>query len=125
MPAMHFLAVFIGGGFGSMTRYFVSRQMLILFGSAFPVGTLVVNVLGSFLIGVIATLIANKPQHDLFQFLLITGFLGGFTTFSAFSLETMKFLLSGNTASAFLYIFLSIFLCLFFAYLGMQFTKVL
>jgi CrcB protein len=99
--------------------------MLILFGSTFPVGTLVVNVLGSFLIGVIATLIANKPQHDLFQFLLITGFLGGFTTFSAFSLETLKFLLSGNTASAFLYIFLSIFLCLFFAYLGMQFTKVL
>jgi CrcB protein len=125
MQAMHFLAVFIGGGFGSMTRYFVSRQMLILFGSTFPVGTLVVNVLGSFLIGVIATLIANKPQHDLFQFLLITGFLGGFTTFSAFSLETLKFLLSGNTASAFLYIFLSIFLCLFFAYLGMQFTKVL
>lgn len=92
MQAMHFLAVFIGGGVGSMTRYFVSRQMLVLFGSAFPVGTLVVNVLGSFLIGVIASLIANKPQHDLFQFLLITGFLGGFTTFSAFSLETWKLL---------------------------------
>jgi CrcB protein len=123
MQAMHFLAVFVGGGIGSMTRYFVSRQMLVLFGSAFPVGTLVVNVLGSFLIGVIATLIANKPQHDLFQFLLITGFLGGFTTFSAFSLETWKLLSTGQLEMGLLNILLNVLLSIFFVYLGILLLK--
>jgi len=118
MQGVHLLAVFLGGGIGSVTRYVVSRQMLLAFGSAFPVGTLVVNVLGSFLIGVIATLITNKPQHDLFQFLLITGFLGGFTTFSAFSLETWKLLSAGNFSAAFLNIGLNVILSIVFVCLG-------
>jgi CrcB protein len=92
--------------------------MLLAFGSAFPAGTLVVNVLGSFLIGVIASQIANKPQHDLFQFLLITGFLGGFTTFSAFSLETYQLIVSGNVSGAFLNILLNVVLSIIFVYLG-------
>lgn len=123
MQVIHLLAIFIGGGVGSVTRYIVSRQMLFLFGASFPVGTLAVNALGSFLIGVIASLIANKPQHDLFQFLLITGFLGGFTTFSAFSLETWKLISAGQFEAGLLNIFLNVLLSIFFVFLGILTLK--
>ncbi len=86
---MNLLAIFLGGGAGALARYgfaaFVSRQM----GSGFPWGTLAVNLLGAFLMGLIVELLAlkiNLPPSA--RLLLTTGFLGGFTTFSAFSLES-------------------------------------
>jgi len=74
---MHWLLVFVGGGLGALSRHAVGRATLHAFGPGFPWGTLTVNVVGSFLIGQSARLF------------LVTGFLGGFTTFSAFSLDAL------------------------------------
>ena len=90
---MRLMLVLLGGGLGSLARYFTGLWLADRLGAAFPWGTLMVNVLGSFLIGLIATLADESgsigPQARL---LLVTGLLGGFTTFSAFSLETWRLL---------------------------------
>ncbi|MGD9891929.1 MAG: fluoride efflux transporter CrcB [Dehalococcoidia bacterium] len=87
------MLVLLGGALGSGARYLVSVWLLERFGGGFPWGTLTVNVIGSFLIGVIATLADERavigPSARVF---LIVGVLGGFTTFSSFSLETLRLL---------------------------------
>ncbi len=85
------LLVFLGGGAGSVARLGVNIATARLFGTDFPWGTLIVNVVGSFVMGLIAAWFAFKAgagwsQHA--RLLLTTGFLGGFTTFSTFSLDT-------------------------------------
>lgn len=82
--ASSLLLVGLGGAAGSMLRYVVSLVGLALFGAGFPWGTLAVNVVGSGVIGVLAGLGMQGGMRNL----LVPGFLGGFTTFSAFSLET-------------------------------------
>ncbi|MFO0186827.1 MAG: fluoride efflux transporter FluC [Alphaproteobacteria bacterium] len=78
------LLVALGGATGSVLRYAVSHAGVVLFGTGFPWGTLAVNIIGSALIGVFGALgISGEARH-----LLVTGLLGGFTTFSAFSMET-------------------------------------
>lgn len=88
---MNLLFVFIGGGLGSGARYLIATWMADRFGAAFPWGTLTVNVVGSFAIGLIATLADEAgsvgPGARVF---LVVGVLGGFTTFSSFSLETLR-----------------------------------
>lgn len=81
-------AVAIGGAAGSLSRWLVALAGVRLLGPAFPWGTLVVNVLGSFAIGVLAEIFA-RGASPLLRPLLVTGFLGGFTTFSAFALEAV------------------------------------
>jgi CrcB protein len=85
------LLVLAGGAIGSAGRYLVSTWMADRFGAGFPWGTLTVNIAGSFLIGLLATLADEAgsigPQGRLF---LVVGVLGGFTTFSSFSLETLR-----------------------------------
>ena len=88
------MLVGVGGGLGAMLRFLTVNQAARLFGAGFPVGTLTVNVVGSFLIGIVAGAILSRlPSEalsiDEWRALLITGFLGGFTTFSAFSLDVM------------------------------------
>ena len=82
--ASSLILVALGGAAGSVLRYLVSLLGLALFGAGFPWGTLAVNVLGSGVIGVLAGLGVQGGVRNL----LVPGFLGGFTTFSAFSLET-------------------------------------
>lgn len=88
---MRVLLVLAGGALGSGARYLVALWTVERFGSSFPWGTLTVNVAGSFLIGLIATLAdelgAIGPDTRVF---LVIGVLGGFTTFSSFSLDTMR-----------------------------------
>ena len=82
------LAVTMGGAMGALGRFLVGKMMLRLMGPGFPWGTLTVNIVGSFFIGLLVVLLAsrfNLSHH--WQGFLITGILGGFTTFSAFSLE--------------------------------------
>jgi CrcB protein len=111
-------AVAIGGAAGSLSRWLVVVAGLRLFGPAFPWGTLAVNFLGSFAIGVLAELVA-RGAPPLLRPLLITGFLGGFTTFSAFALEALT--LSRPLGA--LYVVASVALSLGACALGMQVAR--
>jgi CrcB protein len=97
------LFVAAGGALGSVLRYGISLAGLALFGAGFPWGTLAVNVLGSALIGALAAIGIESHARAL----LVPGFLGGFTTFSAFSLEA-TFLWDRSPALAALYVVLSV-----------------
>jgi CrcB protein len=86
---LRFLLVLLGGGVGSLARYMAGTAIAERFGSRFPVGTMAINVTGSFLIGLIMTIITERLPGDLnWRPLLVTGFLGGYTTFSSFEWET-------------------------------------
>ncbi|MFT7071084.1 fluoride efflux transporter CrcB [Patiriisocius sp. Uisw_017] len=105
------LLVFIGGGLGSVLRYLIGRQFVNVSSSLFPLGTLTVNVLGSFLIGIIlGELLKNHSSNASLYLLFATGFCGGFTTFSAFAFENFELLKSGNTSGFLLYSFGSLLL---------------
>lgn len=99
------LAIAAGGALGSAARYLVVAQMTRWFGFNFPWGTLAVNVAGGLAIGILAELMALKwsvsPELRAF---LIVGILGGFTTFSAFSLETVSLAQTGAVISALVYV---------------------
>lgn len=85
---MTYLIVFIGGGIGAALRHAVNRGALLLLGASFPFGTLIVNVLGSFFMGVLAVALLARGEGDQSARLFLgTGVIGGFTTFSAFSLD--------------------------------------
>jgi CrcB protein len=86
---MHWLLVFLGGGIGAAARHGVGLLSLKTFGPAFPWGTMAVNVIGSLLAGLAIGLLAATEAGQPARLFLITGFLGGFTTFSAFSLDAL------------------------------------
>jgi CrcB protein len=86
---LRFLLVLFGGAVGSLARYTAGLALVERFGSRFPIATMTINVTGSFLIGVIMTIITERFPGDLnWRPLLVTGFLGGYTTFSSFEWET-------------------------------------
>lgn len=116
------LAAGAGSALGAVARYATSLWMLAEFGPGFPWGTLAVNALGSFLIGLLAAMLAGEGgtwrNHTARQFLL-AGFCGGFTTFSIFSLELLFFAIAGDLALAGGYLALSLVLWLAAAWLGL------
>jgi CrcB protein len=114
------MTVGLGGFLGSITRYILSVSIQSRVEHGFPFGTLTVNLLGCFLIGLLIGLSLTKPVSisDNLKLFLSTGFLGGFTTFSAFSAETFTLLEKGDLGLAFLYAALSIFIGLFATWLG-------
>jgi fluoride exporter len=98
------VAVAAGGAAGSVCRYLVGLAALRLFGPAFPYGTVAVNVFGSFVMGVLAVVIGSRVGGgEPAKLLLMTGFLGGFTTFSAFSLDVVRLVERGDAGLAVLY----------------------
>ena len=116
-----YLLVTLGGGLGALARFALTGWIARRFGESFPLGTLVINVSGSFLIGFIATAAGEGGRYFLSvparQFLMV-GVLGGFTTFSAFSLQTLALALDGAWFSAALNAALSLVGCLFAVWLG-------
>jgi len=89
--------VLIGGGIGAVARYMVGGAIAERIGGRFPLGTLVINVTGSFLIGLLMTLFTERLQpHPNWRLLLIVGFLGGYTTFSTFEYETFRAVQEGG-----------------------------
>ncbi len=121
---MEILIVGLGGFFGAISRFLVGKLSVKLFGQFFPHGTLVVNVFGAFLLGLFYTLIANKmhlsPHIRLF---IGVGFLGAFTTFSSFSVETVELVKTSGYGVALVNIVLNVVLSLVAAYCGMLLAK--
>jgi CrcB protein len=114
------LAIAIGGALGALARYGASRGVHAAFGTAFPYGTLVVNVAGCLAIGYLyVQLTERSAAAPEMRALLVTGFLGAFTTFSAFSIETLLLVEQGALLKAGANVALSLALCLIAAWLGM------
>lgn len=106
---LNFLIVFIGGGVGSMLRHGVNVAAARLAGTAFPYGTLTVNVTGSLVMGLFAGYFAFKGDaSQSWRLFLMTGILGGYTTFSAFSLDTALLYERGEIALAVVYVLASV-----------------
>tara|TARA_B000000475_G_scaffold213810_1_gene175975 strand:- start:54 stop:434 length:381 start_codon:yes stop_codon:yes gene_type:complete len=122
-----FLLVAFGGSIGASTRYLfylISKNFLpanYLF-----INTLIINIIGSFLIGYLIVLIENKSfSQDFLKYFFIIGILGSFTTFSTFSIETVELLINKKFILGFFYIFLSLFICLSFTFLGLNLNKII
>lgn len=106
---MTLLAIFLGGGFGAIARYSLAACVQKHLGTGLPWGTLAVNLLGAFAMGLLVELFALKSNlPEPARLLLTTGFLGGFTTFSAFSLESALMVQKGDYAQLAVYITLSV-----------------
>ncbi len=116
---MRLLWVCLGGAFGSGARYLLSGWVLERFGPAFPSGTLAVNVIGSFLLGALMFLgIEAGMLSPPLRLALTTGVLGGFTTYSTFSYETMRYLQDGAWMLALLNVAITVVACLLASLLG-------
>lgn len=113
----------LGGAIGSIFRYGVGVLVKKYLQSDFPVATFTVNLIGSFIIGILFGILSKTDQETSLKLFLITGVCGGFTTFSAFSLENMRLIQNGNTGLALLYIASSILLGILMVGLGMHLTK--
>lgn len=113
------LAVAVGGSIGSVGRYLVSTWAAERFGASFPYGTLIVNVVGCFIIGIFMTMTTERFIINPYWRLLITvGFVGGLTTFSSFSYETFRLLEDADMMMAFYNIALNLALGFFATWLG-------
>lgn len=123
--------VFLGGGLGAVCRYLVTTQIGARFGTMFPWGTLSVNLLGSLLMGWILGLILLLTERtgsglgEAARLLLTVGFLGGFTTFSSFSMETLTLLRGGSLFYALANIGMNVILGLLAAWLGLSLSRML
>lgn len=109
------ILVALGGAIGSVGRFWVGFWMSRLTGGGFPWGTLVINIVGSFVIGALAALTSEDGRYSgdgSLRLLLMVGLCGGFTTFSSFSLQTLLLLHAGETLAALANITLSLALCL-------------
>ena len=130
------ILIFIGAGLGGILRFLISKYLSILLSNKFsnnkfveiyPYSTLAINILGSFMIGLSSSILINKfPNYNTeIKVFIMTGLLGGFTTFSSFSLEAVNLLYEGYTYASFIYILLSLSLCILGCMLGITLGKIL
>ena len=110
---MHWLAVAVGGALGAMARYAVSIWVFNYSSDKFPYATLSVNVLGSFMMGILFVIIVERAALPAeMRSLLMVGFLGAFTTFSTFSLDALSLWQNGHLFVALVYVLVTVVLCL-------------
>jgi CrcB protein len=115
-----YLAISAGGALGANARYLVASWATTQWGTQFPVGTLLINVSGSFVIGLYLTLATERfTGHPAVRLFVATGFLGGYTTFSTFSVEALRLIETGNAAAGISYMVASVVLSIVAAAIGM------
>jgi fluoride exporter len=117
------LAIGTGSFIGGMFRYILAESIQTRYFTSFPIGTLTVNILGCFIIGVVFGLADRGNLTQEWRLFLATGLLGGFTTFSAFSIETIGMLRDGQFWSVTAYIVASVVLGLFMTLIGISIIK--
>ena len=122
-----YLLIALFGAFGTVARFSVVQITPKIFQSTFPIGTLVVNLLGCFLIGLFSGILDTKfiAIDENFKNYITIGFLGGFTTFSSFSQDFFNLVNNSNYLFAFIYIFISVFFGLLMFYLGDKFIHII
>jgi CrcB protein len=117
-----YLAVMVGGAFGSAARLWMSGAIAARLGETFPTGTFAVNALGCLIIGIFTALTSPDGPYlvsPLVRQFVSIGVLGGFTTFSSFGLQTITLLTDGEWFYAMLYVVLSLIVCLLFVWIGL------
>jgi len=120
----NFLIVGLGGAVGSMLRYAVQKFFQAQTAAAFPTGTLLVNIAGCFLIGILWSVVSRSlTWNDEMKLLLMTGFCGGFTTFSAFTLEGIGLLKENRTVLFVIYLTASVVGGLLATFIGIRIVK--
>jgi len=121
---MFYLAMVLAGGAGALLRYLLGRATVNLGWAALPFGTLIANLIGCFLIGYLSWTLVHKWQvSSETQVVILTGFLGGFTTFSAFSLEAVTMAQEGTPIKAISYISIKVTLCIVMCFAGLIVAK--
>ncbi|AEF84905.1 putative CrcB protein [Treponema primitia ZAS-2] len=120
---MQYLSVLAGGAMGALLRYLSTQGISGLIKTPFPAGTLLVNMIGSLVIGFLFGVFETRAVPAGLRLFLITGFLGGYTTFSSYSLETVRLFLAGNISAAFINLALNNLLCLGFTFLGLGLSQ--
>ncbi|WP_150049630.1 MULTISPECIES: fluoride efflux transporter CrcB [Methylomonas] len=119
-------AIAVGGSLGAVARFLVANGVYAALGRSFPHGTLFVNVVGSLLIGVLTELMVHRFALAIeYRAAVLVGFLGAFTTFSTFALETLYLFEEGSYLKALLNIFLSVVLCLSACWVGLIWGRIL
>lgn len=117
-----YLVVLVGAGLGGLARYVAGTWIMAKYGGRFPLGTLIINVTGSFLIGVLMTLLTERFQpHPNWRLFLVVGILGGYTTFSSFEYEIFQSVRDGARLMGMLYMTGSV----LFGYIGVWLGTIL
>jgi len=122
---MVLLLIALGGAAGSVLRYLLGGRAQHFAPHGFPLGTLFVNVVGCFLVGILVRQFMNIQTHNYLRALLVVGFCGGFTTFSTFSMETVGLIEGGEYSRVMAYIALSLTLCLTATFAGMTMMRLI
>ena len=121
---MEYITIALGGGIGAVMRYGITLLVQSWTGPGFPYGTLVVNVVGSLLIGFVVVFLNHRYHgNEVLRLFLVIGILGGFTTFSTFSLDTIYLIQSGFLVKAMSNIIISFCSCVFSVYVGMEIAR--
>jgi len=119
-----YFAIALGGSLGAISRYWVSTSTYSWLGSNFPYGTLMVNLTGSLVMGFLTVVLVQRfDVSDQVRLGLIVGFLGSFTTFSAFSMDTIHWIENGAVLKALAYVLVSVIACVLGAWAGVISAK--
>jgi CrcB protein len=122
---MSLIYIVVGGGIGALLRYCTSQFVNNIYNKNFSLGTIFVNCIGALLIGFLINIFDLYGINTKFKLLIITGFLGGYTTFSTYSLETVNYFINGNIKYGLLNILLNNVLCILFVLLGLWLNKII
>ena len=118
------IAIALGGAIGALFRYLLGNQISLILGTNFPFNILIINIIGSFFMGMaIESFNLFSISNEPLQKFLTVGILGAFTTFSTFSLDALDLIMKNRVSDAFLYVSASVLLAIGFLFLGIQFIK--